>query len=193
MIRCKVLAALCATAALAAPAARAKQPHPFAGHRQVTVMMQNVYLGTDLKPIFLAPNPFAVFAAGEAGWAQVRSNDFPDRAEAIADEIAAAKPDLVGLQEVMLFRTDVPPDGPATPAETVAFDYLELLLDALADRGLSYEPVSVYSGGDAELPAELPPTLDVRMTDHAVVLARTGEKTADLNSRTHSRARTRRR
>jgi len=180
MTRFKLLAALAAAAALTVPAARAEQPHPFAGDRQVTVMTRNLYLGTDLGPIFSAPNPFALFAAIGAGWAQVQANDFPARAEALADEIAAAKPDLVGLQEAMIFRTDFPPDGPVTPAETVVFDFLRLLLRALADRGLAYEPVSVFTGTDAELPAGLPPSQDVRLTDRVAVLARADEKTADL-------------
>jgi endonuclease/exonuclease/phosphatase family metal-dependent hydrolase len=180
MTRLKMLLALAAAALLAVPAARAEQPHPFAGDRQVTVMAQNLYLGTDLNPIFGAPTLPALFAAVSAGWLQVQSNDFPARAQAIADEIAAAKPDLVGLQEAILFRTDFPPDGSATPAETVAYDFVHLLVAALADRGLAYDPVSVYTGTDAELPAGFPPQLDVRLTDHVVVLARADEKTADL-------------
>jgi endonuclease/exonuclease/phosphatase family metal-dependent hydrolase len=180
MTRIKLLAVLVAVAAFTAAAARAEQPHPFAGDRQVTVMTQNLYLGTDLNPIFNAPNLFALFAAVGNGWAQVQANDFPARAQAIADEIAAAKPDLVGLQEAELYRTDFPPDGPATPAGTVAYDFIDLLVDALADRGLSYEPVTVFNGTDVELPAGLPPTLDVRFTDRVALLARTDEKTADL-------------
>jgi endonuclease/exonuclease/phosphatase family metal-dependent hydrolase len=122
----------------------------------------------------------ALLAAVGAGWAQVQANDFPARAQALADEIATAKPDLVGLQEAMLFRTDTPPDGPGTNAETVAYDFVSLLRAALARRGLDYSAVSVFTGTDAELPAGLPPTLDVRLTDHVVVLARVDEKTADL-------------
>jgi endonuclease/exonuclease/phosphatase family metal-dependent hydrolase len=136
-------------------------------------MTQNLFLGADLNPIFRAPSLFALFAAVGGAWDSVQANDFPARAQALADEIAAARPDLVGLQEATLYRTDVPPDGPATPAETVAYDYLQLLVDALAQRGLSYEPVSVFTGGDAELPAGLPPQLDIRLTDRIVVLART--------------------
>jgi endonuclease/exonuclease/phosphatase family metal-dependent hydrolase len=176
----KPLAVVAAVAALAAPAAQAEQPHPFAGDRQVTVMTRNLYLGTDLNPIFRAPNLPALFAAVGAGWAQVQANDFPVRAEALADEIATTRPDLVGLQEAMLFRTDVPPDGSATPAETVAYDFVALLEAALERRGLDYSAVSVFTGTDAELPAGLPPTLDVRLTDHVIVLARADERTADL-------------
>src|SRR5262249_23238694 len=180
MARYKVLLALAAAALLAVPAARAEQPHPFAGNRQVTVMTQNLYLGTDLNPIFAAASLPALFAAVGAGFAQVQANDFPARAQAIADSIAAAKPDLVGLQEAELYRTDAPPDGPATPAETVAYDFIQLLEAALAERGLACEPVATFNGSDVELPAGLPPTFDVRFTDRVSLLARTDEKTADL-------------
>jgi endonuclease/exonuclease/phosphatase family metal-dependent hydrolase len=180
MNRLRVIAAAVAVAALAAPAALAEQPHPFAGDRQVTVMTRNLYLGTDLSPIFRAPTPFALFAAAGAAWAQVQANDFPARAQALADEIAAAQPDLVGLQEAMLYRTDFPPDGPASPAETVAYDFVDLLVRALGERGLNYEAVTLFTGTDAELPAGLPPSLDVRLTDRVVVLSRSDEKTADL-------------
>ena len=74
----------------------------------------------------------------------------------------------------------MPPDGSQTQAETVAYEYIGLLVDALAQRGLSYEPVSVFTGTDVEVPAGLPPTLDVRFTDRVTLLARTDEKTADL-------------
>src|ERR1051325_11542242 len=180
MARFKTLLAVAATALLAVPVARAEQPHPFAADRQVTVNTQNLYLGTDLNPIFGAPSLPALFAAVGAGWAQVQSNDFPARAQAIADEIAASNPDLVGLQEATLYRTDVPPDGPATPAETVAYDFIQLLQDALAQRGLSYERVGTFDGTDVELPAGLPPLLDVRFTDRVTLLARSDERTADL-------------
>src|SRR5262245_1824573 len=176
----KPLAVVAAVAALAAPAAQADQPHPFSGDRQVTVMTRNLYLGTDLTPIFAAPSPPALFAAVGAAWAQVQANDFPARAEALADEIAAAEPDLVGLQEAMLFRTDVPPDGPATPAETVAYDFVDLLVAALAQRGLDYAPAASFTGTDAELPAGLPPTKDVRLTDRVVVLVRDDARGSEL-------------
>ena len=186
MTRLKLLATLAAGAAFAAaaalvvPGALADEPQPFAGDRQVTVMTRNLYLGTDLAPLFAASTPFELVAAMGAGWEQVQENDFAARAEALADEIAASEPDLVGLQEAVLYRTDTPPDGPATPAETPALDFLGLLLDALADRGIAYEAVSTFTGTDAELPAGLPPALDLRLTDRVVVLARADAKTADL-------------
>ena len=72
------------------------------------------------------------------------------------------------------------PDRPASPAETVSYDFVGPLVAALAQRGLDYEPVSTFTGTDAEPPAGLPPALDVRLTDRMVVLARTGEPGSDM-------------
>jgi endonuclease/exonuclease/phosphatase family metal-dependent hydrolase len=176
----KLAAALLAAAAVAAPTASADQPHPFAGDRQVTVLTRNLFLGTDLAPIFGAPSLPALFGAVAAGYADVQASNVHDRMAAVADEIAAAQPDLVGLQEAALYRTDVPADGPATPSETTTIDFLDELLDALEARGQSYEVVARFDGTDAELPAGLPPRMDVRFTDRIAILARTDETTADL-------------
>jgi len=175
-MKTRALAAVIAVAALAAFAGTAAAVDHPKSDREITVMTRNLYLGTDLTPILTAPSQPALLAAVAAAWAQVQSNDFPARAQAIADEIATSEPDLIGLQEAMLFRTDVPPDGPATPAETVAYDFVQLLVDALAQRGLDYTAVSTFTGTDAELPSGLPPTKDVRLTDHVVVLARSDDR-----------------
>ena len=124
--------------ALAASCAVAKSD-PGKGDREITVMTRNLFLGTDLKPIFAAQTLPALANAVGAGWTQVQANDFAARAEALADEIARSRPDLVGLQEAMLFRTDTPADGPASQAETVAYDFVRMLVKALADRGLGYK------------------------------------------------------
>jgi endonuclease/exonuclease/phosphatase family metal-dependent hydrolase len=182
MTQLKALAATLVVAALAASCALAKSD-PGKSDREITVMTRNLFLGTDLQPIFAATTLPALAGAAGAGWAQVQANNFPTRAEALADEIAASVPDLVGLQEAMLFRTDVPADGPATPAETVAYDFVGLLVDELSDRGLRYKVVSTYTGTDAELPAGWPPTKDVRLTDRVVVLARTDARMKVSNPR----------
>ena len=161
------LAAVVTWATLAAPASASD-----GRGRGVIVMTRNVYLGTELGPLFAAPSPPALFAAVAGGYANVQATNFPERADAIAGEIAASRPDLVALQEVALFRTDVPADGPASPATTVTYDFLELLLGALADRGLRYRAVAVSQGTDAELPSGLPPAMDVRLTIRDVVLVR---------------------
>ena len=136
--------------------------------RGVTVMTRNVYIGTDLDPIFAANNLAALLSATATAFGNVEATDFPARAPALAGEIAASQPDLVGLQEVEIIRTG--PVGDPAPATTVSGDYLALLLDALEARGLEYTPVAINVNADVEVPSAL--GLDVRATDRDVMLAR---------------------
>jgi endonuclease/exonuclease/phosphatase family metal-dependent hydrolase len=179
----KVLLAAVVVSALAASCALASSDSG-TSDREITVMTRNLFLGTDLEPIFAAATLPTLASAVGAGWEQVQANDFPARAGALAGEIAANKPDLVGLQEAMLFRTDAPADGPASPAETGAMDFVALLVAALADRGLSYKAVATFEGTDAELPAGWPPPQDVRLTDRVVVLVHSDPQMKVSNART---------
>ncbi len=65
-----------------------------------------------------------------------RALDFPARAGAIANEIQAKKPDLIGLQEVTNWTTE----GFNPPP---SYDFLAILEGALAARGLDYEVAAV--------------------------------------------------
>jgi endonuclease/exonuclease/phosphatase family metal-dependent hydrolase len=146
----------------------------------VTVMTQNVYHGvnTELFRVATATDLSDLVVKVAAVFNGYHARNFPERAAAFAAEIDAARPELIGLQEAVLVRTQSPPDGPTTPAPTVALDYVQLLLDALAARGLAYEVVATSFGWDAELPSAL--GFDVRHTDREVILARADLKTADL-------------
>ena len=145
----------------------------------VTVMTRNLYLGADLTPAFFAATPQDLLEVTTAIWAMVNENDFTDRAKALAAEIAAEGPDLVGLQEVALWRTQSPSDGPTTQATTVAFDFLARLLSELSARGLTYTAVETLELSDVELPVVDGATLmDVRFTDRDVILAREGVSTS---------------
>src|SRR5215204_1975958 len=103
-----------------------------------------------------------------------------ERIAGVVDEIQAASPDLVGVQEAALWRIGTPFDP--SSATTVTYDFLQLLLDELAAHGLHYEAVAVKTNFDAEVPAVFSQTLafDVRFTDRLVVLARTDLKTSEL-------------
>jgi Endonuclease/Exonuclease/phosphatase family len=123
----------------------------------VTVMTRNLYLGADLGPAIAAESLADVVAANGAILDQVIANDFPTRAEGLADEILATEPDLVGLQEVAFWQTT-----PITPAgSALTLDYLQLLLDELNEgRGKDgngkpqYEVVVVQNEFDLEAPAD---------------------------------------
>src|SRR2546422_1932798 len=157
--------ALCALLAGGAASAAGPPPRP----ATVTVLTYNIFLGTDLNPIFQAQNVQQLFGAVGTGWAQIQANDFRARARAIARLIAQSKPDLVGLQEAELYRTQTPPDGPLTPATRVAYDYIAILLAALRARGATYRAVVVASNVDAELPAGVPAAPDARPNDPGAV------------------------
>jgi len=103
--------------------------------REMVVMTQNVYLGSSLQAAIGAETPTEFIIAVANIYGTVLFTDFPARAEAIADEIAAQSPDIIGLQEVSLWTTT----GPAPPG----FDFLAILQQALVDRGLSYSVAAV--------------------------------------------------
>lgn len=171
-------------------AASAKEEGP-----KVTVMTRNIFLGADLGPALAAPTiPAAIDGAGTI-WNEFESTNFPERAVPLAREIKAAKPDLVGLQEVALWRKQVPSDGGAPPlalfppaqrAAVVEQDFLALLMQELEAIDAGYEVVEVQTEFDGELPADVDHNdstgtvfgadLDARLTMRDVILAREESK-----------------
>jgi endonuclease/exonuclease/phosphatase family metal-dependent hydrolase len=157
------------------------------GGRQLNVMTRNLFLGADLNPALAAQSPTDLVLAASAIFATVARNDFADRAKALAAEIATARPDLVGLQEVALWRTQTPGDaalGGTTPATDVAFDFLALLQAELQARGLTYSAVEVLALTDVEVP--IIDGRDVRFTDRDVILARQGVATSNPQGQVYS-------
>ncbi len=154
----------------------------------VKVMTQNLYLGGDIFKLTEATSPTQVPALAAQIFATVKANDFPARAGALAAEIAAANPDLIGLQEVETFRIQDPSDyvtGTTGPnATTVYLDFLAVLMDSLTARGLNYQVASEVENADVELPAAKSATefFDIRMTDHDVILARSDVQTSNPGS-----------
>jgi endonuclease/exonuclease/phosphatase family metal-dependent hydrolase len=124
----------------------------------VSVMTRNLYLGADLRPALEAKTLPEFVAANGKILRDVTANEFPTRAEGLAREILDEKPDLVGLQEVALWRTG-PPDltpvltGQPT-ATTVRYDYLAELLAQLNKGPDRYEVVVVQPEFDLEAPAD---------------------------------------
>jgi hypothetical protein len=155
--------------ALALPAlavAHGKSSEP-AGHgqsgdhgrgKEVNVMTRNLYLGADLAPAIGAPSLEAFVAATGQILREVTANDFPTRAKGLAQEILKQKPDLVGLQEVALWRTGPPDLTPVITGEptatTVRYDYLQLLLDQLNKGPDRYEVVVSQNEFDLEAPGD---------------------------------------
>lgn len=137
---------------------------------KVTVMTRNLFLGGDLNPSIAAPTLPAFLAANAALLSHVDLVDFPARAKLLADEIVENKPDLVGLQEVALWRTG--PLGNPAPATDVRYDFLAVLMSSLA--GHAYQVAVVQQEADLEAPAGAPHNVDVRLTMRDVILVRHG-------------------
>jgi endonuclease/exonuclease/phosphatase family metal-dependent hydrolase len=143
---------------------------PPEGPTTFTVMTQNLYLGGDLDLAF-APGANLPVAVEEI-WASVQATAFRERAKVIAASILANGPDLVGLQEATLWRTQTPGDHLLLPnATAVAEDFLDTLVTELAARGLAYQVAATIVNGDIELPGAS--GTDYRLTDRDVILAKT--------------------
>lgn len=167
--------------------------------RSVTVMTRNLYLGADIeRPVRAATAaqaagksvPEIVVALGQATHqtrAIVDQTNYPLRARLLAREIARTRPDLVGLQEVALWRSGPMELGAigVPNATTVDYDFLQILLDELAKRGVKYDAVNVGLRADVEAPSFSgnpfagqpgPDPKDIRMTMRDVILERHGNR-----------------
>lgn len=121
----------------------------------VAVMTKNMDAGTDFGFFFADPATGVQLTLQE-----VLKNDYPARASLLAKEIAAARPDVVGLQEVTIW---------STPIGVV--DQLQLLLDALAAQGQPYSVVAVNTLTQLSFPVD---GGVASFTDRDVIIARVG-------------------
>ena len=154
-------------------------------HDEIKVMSRNIYLGADIFPVLAAaqdPNPIAIPLAVTDVFQTVQQTNFPERAQALADEIERRKPDVIGLQEVSTWRTQIPGDfliGNPTPASDIAYDFLDILLAALEERDLHYNVAVSVDNADLELPMIVgfettgaPIFGDLRLSDRDVILVK---------------------
>ncbi|HEX6753785.1 MAG TPA: endonuclease/exonuclease/phosphatase family protein [Solirubrobacterales bacterium] len=128
--------------------------------KQVNVMTRNLYLGADLTPAITASGLTAFTEATGQILREVTANSFPTRARGLAQEILKKKPDIVGLQEVALWRTGPPSlevflNTSAKPTATaVRYDYLSELLARLKSKGKPQYRVAISQDEfDFEAPA----------------------------------------
>ncbi|TCO28372.1 hypothetical protein EV652_106358 [Kribbella steppae] len=171
-------------------------------NKPVTVMTRNLYLGADIqRPIRATAGltgAAAFVALGNANHVTreiVDRTNFPRRSELLAAEIAGAKPDLIGVQEVALWRhgpLELPGAGSpgALNATTVDYDFLAILLQDLRQAGVPYKAVVVQQESDVEAPAFVGNPFtgtatqgrDVRLTVRDVILLRASSNLRVLNS-----------
>lgn len=171
------------------------KPHGDHGRGKVVgTMTRNLYLGADLTPAIKAKSLEEFVSKNGQILREVTANSFPTRAKGLADEILDAKPDLVGLQEVALWRTgpvnfEVLSKGPS--ASTVRYDYLQELLGELNNGKPTYEVVVVQPEFDFEAPSDEdgdPATgpfgadINGRLTMRDVILARRGAGVQTANA-----------
>ena len=194
-LRGRALALVCAIGLLLAPLATTAtaDAKPTRPAKPVTVMTRNLYLGADInRPVLAAlaaqaaggtPIQVAIALANatHVSRAIVDRTNFPVRSKLLADEIARTEPDLIGLQEVALWRhgpLQLNQVGVANATET-DYDFLAILLADLAARGEQYVAVSVGNRADVEAPSFTGSPLngtisadarDIRLTMRDVVL-----------------------
>ena len=170
-------AVLCLTIAITALAFAAAGAQAADPKRPVKVMTRNVYFGTSLTRAIEAGSLPEFLDAVATIYTNSQRSDFRARARSLAREIDDADPVLIGLQEVAIWR--VGPvgvlDGPATPAQEVVIDYLDVLRDELAARGVHYDVAREQSELDVEAPAWAPYFRDVRLTSRDVILVKRGQ------------------
>ena len=170
-------------------------PSASAPGKPITVMTRNLYLGGDInRPITAAltaqalgggtPEILVALANGtEVTRAIVDDTDFNVRARLLAAEIKRTSPDLLGLQEVALWRS-----GPlqldqvgVANATKVDYDFLEILLDELRAQGARYTAAVIGDRADVESPSFTGSPFngtiggsmqDVRLTMRDVILVR---------------------
>jgi hypothetical protein len=112
--------------------------------RDLTVMTQNLYLGSSLQPALEATTEEEFVAAVATIYGTMQFTNFPARAGAIADEVSANIPDMIGLQEVSnwtAFRV-----GPGTSPPS--YDFLDILESAVDSEGLHYSAAAVSTNAD---------------------------------------------
>lgn len=172
-----LLAASCVLAA-AAGAAQARQRQP------VTVMSYNIFQGSELSHTLSVKSLAQLGPAVAEDYANVIASNIPARANALAAEIKANRPDLVGLQEAVLWRTQTPPQGITVPgtATTISYDSVQLLVNALARLGLHYSAAAITDNVDVQATAAFPNgrKMDVRFTDRVAILVRQGVKISNV-------------
>lgn len=131
----------------------------------VTVMTRNLYFGADLSPLFSVTSA-QLGPTATAAYAQMRASDIPARLDKVARELAGAKPDLVALQEAVVWS--VIPNG--QQRATVLSDSTAILLADVAKLGTRYRVAASNDGFSGALP--VPGVGLVGLQDRDVILVR---------------------
>lgn len=145
------------------------------GAPAVGVATYNLYLGADLAPLFSAGSAAELTERAGEAYAAMEATDFRERAAALAAVLAARAPEVVGLQEAARWEK-----GPAGGELTVRYDFLRLLLDALAARGTPYRAVVAHDNVTGRMPVSA--AEEARFTDRDVIVVRAGPPASRLRT-----------
>ncbi|MGD9678826.1 MAG: endonuclease/exonuclease/phosphatase family protein [Vulcanibacillus sp.] len=134
----------------------------------LSIMTWNIYQGADFAPIFTATKPEQIPVRVTEVFRQFLATNFPNRARAIARQIILQEPDIIGLQESVLIKLIPPKNIPCS--HEVVYDFLDILLNVLANKGLHYRIAVVHEGNTTELPDSSGNTIS--FTDREAILVR---------------------
>ena len=144
----------------------------------VTVLTQNLYLGSALDPVVEAGTETEFEETIDRIYRNVLDSRFEERARGLAGAIADVEPDVIGLQEAARFVEQG--DGSATR------DYRRTLVEKLDAEGLSYSEVASVETFDAEFSVSSESASGpVRFQNGDAVLAREGVETSDTDAGTY--------
>lgn len=143
--------------------------------KDLIVYTQNVYVGTDVDAVLSSP-PEELQQRLITAIGTFLATDWPQRAEAIADEIRRERPDLVSLNEIS--HVTITGLG-AMGLPDIDVDFLPILQAALDARRLPYTVAGVSPNIDANLSLG---GAAVRLQDFDVVLARKGVAISNVSA-----------
>ena len=138
---------------------------------KLIVMTRNVYVGANVD----------LLMGGDLGALDQVLNElfitsFPDRARGLAEEIAAAKPHLIGLQEISIIRGNLPEMG------AFEMNYLDILMMTLDAYGLKYKVAGQIENFDVSIPIVPGTPYYAQLIDFDVVLAREDVEVSDADT-----------
>ena len=134
------------------------------GEGTLRAMTYNMYVGSEYAGV-TNPNLPVFLQAVTNMFLEASASDPAGRVQIIARQIAATMPHLVSLQEVATWSK-----GPTKDNLAVQFDYLQLLLDALAAQGVQYTLVVSNETWSVTVPSSM--GLYVRTSWGVAILAR---------------------
>lgn len=141
----------------------------------ISFLTWNIYLGADLSPLIPIITPVGVTEVLR----QFLATNFPIRAKAIAREIASIKPALIGLQEAIRLELVIP------NFPIVIYDFVELLLEELKERGLHYE-VAIFNKNVELLGIPDSNGNTINFLDRDVILIRKEQGLKVINKQQHN-------